>query len=157
MGTITVNVELHLSGNPELIKKYGKKIKAVRGHYSECRGYQNKRFVTVPATETDLINVLVQTYPWGNTKTTMVARESGPTYGNALNNNLYYYSRTLPVTPADFFTLNYQAARAAQPIIPSPVIDPRKVIEEQLAYARASVIRLEAELAALTTDRTNVA
>jgi len=60
-------VQLHLSSNVTLPKKYGKKIKALAGDYNECRGYQNTRYVTLPWIEggRDLANVLVNEYGKG--------------------------------------------------------------------------------------------
>jgi hypothetical protein len=48
-------IELHLSPCPELVKRYGKRIKAIGGSYSACRGYDTKRFVDIPATDEGLI------------------------------------------------------------------------------------------------------
>ncbi|HEX7095661.1 MAG TPA: hypothetical protein VF183_07245 [Acidimicrobiales bacterium] len=41
-------LELHLDADPELPKKYGKRIKALGGRYGEARGYGAKRIVDVP-------------------------------------------------------------------------------------------------------------
>lgn len=55
-------VEMHLSVNAELPKRFGTRIKAAGGEYSTCRGYTTKRFVTVPISETELINELMAAY-----------------------------------------------------------------------------------------------
>ena len=69
-------IELHLGTGP-LSRSQTRRIKACGGKYSRLRSpYQDKRFVTVPASETDLINELVRVHPYGR-NTTMIAR-----YGN---------------------------------------------------------------------------
>lgn len=42
--------ELHLDTDPELVKKWGKKIKQAGGRYSHCRGYSDTRYVHIPTT-----------------------------------------------------------------------------------------------------------
>lgn len=63
-------IELHLDSSP-LSHSQTRRIKAAGGKYSECRGYVRKRFVTVPASEIDLINELVRTHGGE----TMIARD----------------------------------------------------------------------------------
>ena len=43
-----IDVELHLSACSTLPKRFGKKIKAAGGRYSECRGDVSRRYVTLP-------------------------------------------------------------------------------------------------------------
>lgn len=43
------SIELHLSSSP-LFTKYAKKVKALGGKYSECRGHSNTRYVHLPLT-----------------------------------------------------------------------------------------------------------
>lgn len=43
--------ELHINSDPDFTKKFGKKVKAIGGHYRACRGYQTTRFVHIPNTE----------------------------------------------------------------------------------------------------------
>lgn len=64
-------VTLHLYGSPTLPKKYGKRIKAAHGNYSQCRGMWHMRYVTVPLDAHNLIDTLVREYPT-HIKTTMV-------------------------------------------------------------------------------------
>ena len=53
------DIELHVNGNTALTKRFGKKIKAAGGTYSECRGHSYKRFVTLPIEGNEaLINAL---------------------------------------------------------------------------------------------------
>jgi len=49
-------VRLDLRNDPEFVKKFGKKVKAAGGSYSECRGHQSTRFVTLPCEQEALIN-----------------------------------------------------------------------------------------------------
>ena len=43
-------VELHIGTSPEF-SRYSKKVKALGGKYTDCRGYSSKRYVTLPWTE----------------------------------------------------------------------------------------------------------
>ena len=73
-------LELHLAALP-LSRAHAKRIKACGGTYSAVRSpYANRRYVTVPASECDLINDLVVTY--GSKKTTMIARGGVEGYDN---------------------------------------------------------------------------
>jgi len=40
-------IELHLSYSTGFARKYGKRVRAAGGTYSECRGNQTKRYVTI--------------------------------------------------------------------------------------------------------------
>lgn len=51
-------VRLDLRNDPEFVKKYGKKVRQAGGSYSECRGHQSTRFVTLPCAEEKLINAI---------------------------------------------------------------------------------------------------
>jgi hypothetical protein len=52
------SIRMDLRNDPEFVKKYGKKVKAVGGSYSECRGHQSTRFVVLPSSEDVLINTI---------------------------------------------------------------------------------------------------
>lgn len=65
-------IELHLSPDPELPRKYGKAIKAAGGNYRTARGYAQHRYVTMPNSAWELINKLVREY--SSIKVTMIAR-----------------------------------------------------------------------------------
>ena len=60
--------ELHLSPSAEFTKKFSKKVKAAGGTYSACRGYCDRRYVTVPSTCVELIDALLAAYPAGRTR-----------------------------------------------------------------------------------------
>jgi hypothetical protein len=45
-GPRTVRVDL--TRNSDFVKKFGKKVKSLGGHYSECRGHGSARYVTLP-------------------------------------------------------------------------------------------------------------
>lgn len=66
-------VELHLGTSPEF-SKYSKKVKALGGKYSDCRGYNNKRFVTLPWSNEgrELANKLIVEF--GRKPTTAIVR-----------------------------------------------------------------------------------
>lgn len=70
------SVELHLSASPEF-SRYSKKVKALGGQYSECRGNTYKRFVDLPWTEEGraLANKLIAEFGYGKkVKTTAIVR-----------------------------------------------------------------------------------
>jgi len=70
-------IELHLSGNPEFTRKYGQKVKAAGGRYSECRGDSSIRFVHLPLSCGDLANKLIREYGQtrrGNGRATIIFR-----------------------------------------------------------------------------------
>jgi hypothetical protein len=54
------NVEIHLRCHDEnFLRRFGKRVKAAGGKYSEMRGYADTRYVFLPATERDLINQII--------------------------------------------------------------------------------------------------
>ena len=67
-------VELHLGTSPEFTK-YSKRVKALGGKYSDCRGNTSKRFVTLPWTPEgrELADKLVAEFGWSK-KTTLIVR-----------------------------------------------------------------------------------
>ena len=67
-------VELHLSKNTEFTTRFGARVKSVGGRYSDVRGDANRRFVTLPASETALIDELAVAYG-GSQKTVVVVRD----------------------------------------------------------------------------------
>lgn len=68
------SIELHLSGSP-LFTKYSKKVKALGGRYSECRGHSHTRYVHLPFTSDGraLANRLVAEFS-ARPATTIIAR-----------------------------------------------------------------------------------
>ena len=66
-------IEIHLGGSPEF-SRYSKKVKALGGKYTECRGHSHTRFVDLPFTDEgrELANRLVALF--GKPKTTIVVR-----------------------------------------------------------------------------------
>lgn len=66
-------IEIHLGGSPEF-SRYSKKVKALGGKYTECRGYSYTRFVDLPFTDEgrELANRLVALF--GKPKTTIIVR-----------------------------------------------------------------------------------
>jgi len=44
------SVRLDLNTSPELVRRYGKQIKAMRGRYSEARGHTSHRHINLPLT-----------------------------------------------------------------------------------------------------------
>lgn len=83
-------VRMDCNNDPALVKKFGKKIKAAGGHYSECRGHQDTRFVYLPCEQEALINTIWAEFGrWDRTN-----KKSGEKMGTmvaqsgALSNNL---------------------------------------------------------------------
>jgi hypothetical protein len=56
------HIELRLSGDPDFPKKFGKRVKAVGGSYTEARGGFTDRFVTLPAAALDLADEISATF-----------------------------------------------------------------------------------------------
>lgn len=78
--------ELHLSANPDMPKRQGALVKSVGGRYSECRGYNDTRFVHLPNTEAgrEIADLLLRTYPGrtsNNAKATAVILRGGTDVG----------------------------------------------------------------------------
>jgi len=74
-------VELHLSPCPTFTKRFGRRVKALGGRYSDCRGSSYKRFVTVPVAIPEgrvLVDVLVAAYGGPNTTAVLRGPSSGP-------------------------------------------------------------------------------
>jgi hypothetical protein len=69
------SIELHLGTSPEF-SRYSKKVKALGGTYSECRGHASYRFVSLPLTEDGkaLANKLIAEFGRHAHKTTTVVR-----------------------------------------------------------------------------------
>ena len=56
--------ELHLCSDTDFPKLFGKRVKAIKGRYSACRGDQNTRYVHIPTDHVDapaLFNDIVKT------------------------------------------------------------------------------------------------
>jgi len=62
------SLELHLNARPEFVKALGKRVKAAGGKYSHARGYADCRFVTIPATEIELIDECLRRFPGGTSR-----------------------------------------------------------------------------------------
>lgn len=60
------SIELHLTGSPEF-SRYSKKVKAIGGSYSACRGHSHTRFVHLPLDEAgrSLANKLIAEFGRG--------------------------------------------------------------------------------------------
>lgn len=55
MASLTRRVLVRFGVIDGFTRRYGSKIKALGGHYSECRGHQNKRSVGLPGTKHGLL------------------------------------------------------------------------------------------------------
>lgn len=67
---IPSSIELHLGPDPDFTKCHSRQVKAMGGTYTECRGYNDTRFVTLPNDDRGraLANELMRRYPghdWG--------------------------------------------------------------------------------------------
>ena len=69
-----VSVEIHANSLPTFVPKFGKRVKAAGGTYSECRGDSRHRFVRLPWGARDLIDEIARTHNDGP-KTTLIVRE----------------------------------------------------------------------------------
>lgn len=73
--------EIHCNASPDFTRKYGRKVKAVGGTYSVCRGYSEKRYVKIPNT------------PEGRKVADAVIREFGRYHGSGRKNSCVVISR----------------------------------------------------------------
>lgn len=69
------SIELHLGTSPEF-SRYSKKVKALGGRYSECRGHRSNRYVHLPWNEEgrSLANRLVAEFGRGDRRTVAIVR-----------------------------------------------------------------------------------
>jgi hypothetical protein len=65
-------IEIHLNNDPTLAKQYGSQIKALGGRYSACRGYDETRFVHLPASASKLADKLLARF--GRAKPVVIFR-----------------------------------------------------------------------------------
>lgn len=101
-------VELHLSTDPDLPKKYGRVIKAAGGEYSEARGMSClHRYVKLPSGARELINKLVAEFGFwhgarSNDKVTMIARPAGGYERSRVNTAVCYILKSATDPMAEF-------------------------------------------------------
>jgi hypothetical protein len=124
-------LELHLAAVP-LSRKHAAAVKKARGDKTSARGNRLTRYVTLPATERDLIDELVREYG-GETKTggtTIVAR-GGNTYGEPAWVAVQQVSPKGQLGASEQFAVLYASAReqaVKRGILPS---------DEQVAWDKA--------------------
>jgi len=137
------SVELHLRPSPEF-SRYSKKVKALGGRYSECRGNAYKRFVHLPWTEEGraLANRLIEEFGYG--KTTAIVRGVDPFRGKHVHAWVRVHSiDCFEIDPCGKLLESYEAAflRAFPDATePDPVVEPPKPAAptrtiDRLAYA----------------------
>jgi len=76
MNTTTASWEIHCDASSDFTKKgFGRKVKAVGGHFSKCRGYCDKRFVHIPDTPEgrEVADAVIAAFPHYG-KTTIISR-----------------------------------------------------------------------------------
>lgn len=168
------DIELHLSTNPDLPKKYGKAIKAAGGAYTEARGNGClHRYVTLPRSARELIDKLVHEFgAYEGTRPgvmiTMIARASDKLpapvavidVSTANEHPLAAFERILvyrilrwrvrhgefvPVTNAEIATVEKAAADAR-----AVEIEKRKVAERLYAAMPRTLAEFDALVEALT-------
>jgi hypothetical protein len=107
------SVELHLGSNPEFTRKYGAKVKAAGGRYTECRGHSNTRFVDLPWTDEsrDLANKLIAEFGRLNNRTVVVLRPDRTFRGKHVHAPVvvHYVSQT-DANPCGIVQEKYEAA-----------------------------------------------
>ncbi len=104
-------VELHLGTSPEFTR-YSKKVKALGGRYSDCRGNAYKRFVDLPWTPEgrELANKLIAEFGRGK-RTTAIVRGVNSYKGKHVNAPVvvHYIDRNAS-DPCESLRLAYEAA-----------------------------------------------
>lgn len=143
------SIELHLASSPEF-SRYSKKVKAIGGSYSACRGNCYKRYVSLPWTDEGraLANKLIAEFGRGksnsNRGTPVVARGVDRFRGKHVNAPIVVqYIDKSESDPCGKFWGLYEAdflrtfPEAAEP---EPVVEPPKPIAptrtiDRLAYA----------------------
>jgi len=76
MSNTTANWEIHIGSCSDFTRKgYGRKVKAVGGRFSTCRGYCDKRYVHIPDTPEGrkVADAVIKAFPAG-AKTTIISR-----------------------------------------------------------------------------------
>lgn len=136
------SIELHLGTSPEF-SRYSKKVKALGGRYSECRGDAPSRYVHLPWTEEGraLANTLVAQFGRGksncNRGTTLIARGVDSFRGRHVHAPVVVQRVDKgDADPCGTFLAKYEAAflRAFPDAVnPEPVVAPApKVLREFL-------------------------
>jgi hypothetical protein len=148
------HIELHLSSHNDLVKRYGKAIKAAGGAYSACRGHRTTRYLTLPLRDDTrtLINALVNAY--GGPKTTMIAR--GTSVAGSMSWMDVHYVRKSDDDPVGtFLGLYWEAIQSAvdrdlcdlHEGEPTPV-DELLYARRRLEHAKKAVEQAETDLVA---------
>jgi hypothetical protein len=106
-------LELHLAGVP-LSRKHAEAIKKVVGKTRRSSGFA--RFVTLPASERELIDNLVRSYPCpqgnGSKKGTCIVARGGTTYGEPAWVSVQYVASEGQLGASKQFEVLYASARA---------------------------------------------
>lgn len=66
-------IEIHLAADPEFPKIFGKRVRDCGGKFSEIRGMTSTRYVTLPSSETGLMDEILEKF-WSR-KVTLVLRD----------------------------------------------------------------------------------
>jgi len=106
------SVEMHFSSYNDLVKRFGRKIKAAGGTYTACRGRRTTRTVCLSLRDDTraLINALVNAY--GGPKTPMIARGTG-VRGSMAWMDVHYVHKNDDDPVGTFLGLYWQAVRQA--------------------------------------------
>ena len=110
---------MHLSSSPAFTRRFGKKVKALGGRYSHCRGDCSKRFVTLPTTPEGalLADEIVRVHPSfsrsrGRRGTTVIARRCTPRAPQAWVDVHYFDHRKVSTNVVEWLGVQVNAMMA---------------------------------------------
>lgn len=103
-------LELHLAAVP-LSRKHAEAIKKARGDKTSARGNRSARFVTLPASERDLIDELVREYGTGTKSGTTIVARGGNTYGAPAWVTVQHVAPKGQLGASEQFAVLYNSAR----------------------------------------------
>ncbi len=117
------NVCIHIAAEAEFPKIFGKRVKDCGGKFSDIRGHVSKRFVTIPSTETELLDAIGARF--ADRKIPLVIDgftieghgtvRSGVTAKNRINTNVFYWSDRTGIAPSKFLRQALDAQLAKMP------------------------------------------
>ena len=145
-------IEIHLGGSPEF-SRYSKKVKALGGRYSDCRGYASSRYIHLPWNDEGraLANKLIAELVKGS-RTTVIVRGVDSFRGKHVHAPvIVHYINQHDADPCGALLAKYEAAflRAFPDAVnPEPVVAPApKPLRDVLSLD--SAVKFHAVLEAL--------
>lgn len=155
------SIELHLNSSPEFTKKYGKKVKELKGTYNKCRGYSSERFVTIPVNEESKPVIQKIFNEFGKKKTTVIPRGINGPYTGSLSAVMYVSKRTEDLFSVVEVSLQKNLEYRLENGWMSPVVLPtqeeriaekKKNLKDKIESLKSALEKAEAELAEVESE-----